>query len=365
MSLIPLEYYTEVYINALLFITLIVVFQTSLNTGYEYSSHSFSKVAGSLALVAVILYMGLRPINGHYFVDMRTYANHFEFVAKGGVLPDRDVGFTLFLTLCTKLMSVEWFFLLCTMLYVIPIYIAVKRWHKDYAFFAFLACIGSFSFWGYGTNGIRAGLATSFFIFALSYRRFFPIMLTFLLLSISFHKSLLLPLLAFAVTFVYNKPKTYLLVWLAAIVLSVAMGSFWESFFAGLGFGNDRFAGYLTSTENAHQFTNTGFRWDFLFYSSVPVIAGCVYIYKYKFKDAFYNQLYNTYVICNAFWIMVIRASFSNRFAYLSWFLMALVIIYPLLKRKMFGLQYSKIGYVLLAYYSFTYAMFYIIQARG
>jgi hypothetical protein len=364
VSLIPLEYYTEVFVNALLLITLIVVFHTSANTGYENNSRMFNNVAGSLVLVSVILYMGLRPISGYYFADMRTYANYFELVARGGTLPDKDVGFTVFLTTCAGLMSVKSFFLLCAVLYVIPLYIAVRRWHKDYAFLALLACIGTFSFWGYGTNGIRAGLASSFFICALSYRKLFPIMLMFLLLSISFHKSMMLPLLAFAVTYIYNKPKTYLLGWCAAIILSAVMGGFWESFFAALGFGDVRFAGYLTSTELAHQFSSTGFRWDFLLYSSVTVIVGYLYIYKFKFQDKFYHQLYNTYVICNAFWIMVIRASFSNRFAYLSWFLMALVIIYPLLKHKMFRFQYSKIGYVLFFNYLFTYAMYYIIQAR-
>ena len=38
------------------------------------------------------------------------------------------------------------------------------------------------------------------------------------------------------------------------------------------------------------------------------------------------------YLTANAFWILVIRSSFSNRFAYLSWFLMAIIIFYPFFK---------------------------------
>ncbi len=190
-------------------------------------------------------------------------------------------------------------------------------------------------------------------------------MLVFLLLSVSFHQSMVLPLAGFAATFIYNKPKVYLIGWFAAIVLSAVMGGFWEDFFSSLGFADDRISNYLNGEGDMSQFSKTGFRWDFLLYSSMAVIIGYIYIAKYKFKDEFYYQLYNTYVISNAFWILVIRAAFSNRFAYLSWFLMAVVIFYPLLKSKMFRLQYAKIGYALFFYYSFTYAMYYLLRARG
>ena len=36
------------------------------------------------------------------------------------------------------------------------------------------------------------------------------------------------------------------------------------------------------------------------------------------------------YILANTFWILVIRANFSDRFAYLSWFIYSAVLIYPL-----------------------------------
>jgi surface polysaccharide O-acyltransferase-like enzyme len=62
-------------------------------------------------------------------------------------------------------------------------------------------------------------------------------------------------------------------------------------------------------------------------------------------------------VFANAFWILVIRANFSNRFAYLSWFMMALVIIYPLLKKEMIKNQYKVLAKVMLIYFAFTFLM--------
>jgi len=94
-----------------------------------------------------------------------------------------------------------------------------------------------------------------------------------------------------------------------------------------------------------------------LFYSAFGVFAGWYFIYKKRFEDPFYNQLLNTYLICNGFWILVIRANYSNRFAYLSWFMMGLVIIYPVLKKQLFKNQHWVIGKIIFAYFLFTYLM--------
>lgn len=365
MLTIPLEYYTEIYYNVILLLVLIVIVHTNSFVGYESSCFVFNRVAVFLTLLFLILYMGLRPVSGALFGDMATYAKQFEYIARGGVMSlEKDIGFSFFLRKSASLMNVNVFFFLCSLLYILPVYLAFTRWHSNYTFWALLIFIASLSFWSYGTNGIRAGIASSFFICALSYRKSIGIMSILFLISVLFHKSMLLPLLAFGLTFINNSSKLYISVWICSIVLSVTMGGFWEHFFASMGFAEDRLAGYLTSTEFADQFTSSGFRWDFLLYSSTAVVAGAVYIYKYHFEDKLYHQIYNTYLLSNAFWILVIRASFSNRFAYLSWFLMAIVIIYPLLKKKMLKYQYSLIGIIILLYFSFTYAMFYIVEAR-
>jgi hypothetical protein len=64
--------------------------------------------------------------------------------------------------------------------------------------------------------------------------------------------------------------------------------------------------------------------------------------------------------MANAFWILVIRANFSNRFAYLSWFLMAVIVFYPFFKMKFFKKQNKVLAYTILGYFGFTYLMFLI-----
>src|SRR5690606_22308445 len=157
--------------------------------------------------------------------------------------------------------------------------------------------------------------------------------------------------------------KLYLWFWVISIPLSLAMGGFWQSLFAELMPGDDhRASTYLTGEVYAEQFSKTGFRWDFVLYSFVGVFAAWYYIFRMKLKDEFYVRLCNTYLLANGFWILVIRANFSNRFAYLSWFLLALVIFYPLLRQLLIKEQHKKIGIYLFLYFGFTFVMNVILK---
>ena len=89
-------------------------------------------------------------------------------------------------------------------------------------------------FWPFGTNGIRNGLGTSLFIFALYFYERKFLMYAIMTLSFGMHNSLIIPIAAFVVSGIYKNPKVYLYIWLAAIPLSLIGGGFWESFF---GFG--------------------------------------------------------------------------------------------------------------------------------
>ena len=66
------------------------------------------------------------------------------------------------------------------------------------------------------------------------------------------------------------------------------------------------------------------------------------------------------YCLCNAFWIMVIRSAFSNRFAYLSWFLYPVVVAYPLVNLEIRDDQDSFTGRILLAYAAFSSFMWFV-----
>ena len=356
MLLISISSYSFFFNNIVLAIVMLTFFHSLTCTYDSYGRvHSINK-SGYFFLFFVVFYVGLRPINGA-FIDMTTYASIFEGVSSGELVdPTGDHGFNLFIQGATKLLNAEGFFLLCAILYIYPMFVLSKEFFNRYWFLGFLTLVTSFSFWAYGTNGIRNGLATSIYLLALATNKKTFICFSLIIISCLFHKSMVIPSLAFALTYYFNYVKSYLFLWGLAIPVSLFSGDYFSTLIADIGFEDDRL-GYLISNANAEEFSRTGFRWDFLVYSSIPVFIGYYFIFIKGFKDLIYNQIYSIYLISNSFWILVINANFSNRFAYLSWFLLPIIIIYPLLKCNIWCNQYRKVSGLIVLHFLFTYIM--------
>jgi hypothetical protein len=150
--------------------------------------------------------------------------------------------------------------------------------------------------------------------------------------------------------------KLYLMYWFLSVVLSVIIGEAVTNLFLVSGLIEDqRMSIYMNMHENSEQFSSTGFRWDFLLYSFLPILVGAYFIFRKKFKDEIYIWIYNIYLFTNAFWVIVIRAEFSNRFAQLSWFIMPLVLIYPFCMKEFWPNQSQKTAWALLLFYAYTF----------
>nr|WP_159447647.1 EpsG family protein [Soonwooa buanensis] len=306
----------------------------------------------------MILYMGQRQIN-YRFGDTVNYNKVYKVMQSGESFKiEKDYFFNYMMLYFSQVMSISGFLQLCSVLYILPCYLFSRKYFGNYWFFAMFMFMASFSFWAYGVNGVRNGLGTSFFLLALVFYQRKWLMYALFMVSYFMHASLIIPIAAFVVSGLYKNPKAYLAIWFLAIPLSLAGGSAWAGFFSSLGFAEDRTQGYLTGGEKYDSsFSQTGFRWDFLLYSASAVFAGWYFIFKKKITDKFYIHLFGTYCIANAFWILVITAAFSNRFAYLSWFLMPAVIAYPMFRYKVWENQYKIFAIVLLLYFMFTYLM--------
>lgn len=355
---IPVELYTSLHYHVLLLVMLIILAHAFVYDVRDQQSLQFFQILGGILTVLMVLYMGQRQINFR-FGDTVGYAKSFKFLQTGGeVKIKKDFVFNYFMMYCSKFMSFRSFMQLVDILYILPCFFFSKNYFGRYWFFAIFMFFASFSFWTYGTNGLRNGLGTAFFIMGLCFYNKKLLMYLWFILAYFMHGSLVIPIAAFVVSGLYKNPKAYLAIWLLAIPLSLAGGSAWSSFFANLGFAEDRTEGYLIGGEKYNdQFSQTGFRWDFLAYSASAVFAGWYFIFKKKITDPFYIHLFGTYCIANAFWILVITAAFSNRFAYLSWFLMPAVIAYPMFRYKIWENQYRVFGIILFLYFMFTYIM--------
>uniref|UniRef100_UPI0040470CE2 EpsG family protein n=1 Tax=Mariniflexile sp. TaxID=1979402 RepID=UPI0040470CE2 len=359
---VPAKIYYEVYINISLAIVIFTLLHTYVLRIEEEKNIIYINTVGYIFFVFLVLYIGFRPYST-YFGDMGVYYRDFMGYMYGGQIDtSQDVFFQYYMKFSSYFLSARGFFVISAFIYIFPLYRISKVFFKEYWFYAFLMFVTSFSFWSYGTNGMRNGLATSIFLLGVSYYKKKFWMIALLIISSQIHETLLLPIIAFFFSHFYNKTKWLLVFWILAIPLSIALGGVWESFFASVGFGDERLSGYLVGKGEIEgaTFSRTGFRYDFLIYSSAAVYTGWYFIFKKKLNDRIYIHLYNTYIICNAFWILVIRANFSNRFAYLSWFMMAIVIIYPFIKMNYFVKHHILIGKIFTVYFLFTYLMFYL-----
>lgn len=220
----------------------------------------------------------------------------------------------------------------------------------------FMMIISSLFFVPYGFNTIRAGLAMSVLFLALSYynkQRLFFIVIA--LCAINIHQSVTLTLVSFLAALLIKKPKMCFSIWLSSIILSFSMGSYFESLFVDM-FENNRANSYLLA-DAENTIYNRGFRWDFIIYSLIPILIGYYYIYKKKYTDNLYTILYCTYLLANTFWILVIRANYTDRFAYLSWALMPIILIYPLINGNLYKHQNYAISLVVLLNVAFTFIL--------
>lgn len=285
-------------------------------------------------MLFVIIAMANVPIL--IYDDKYNYQEKFINTTVAIFVEGKDYGWSLYTFIIKVLLDdADSYFLITAFLYTIGYYIFAKKFIPQGTIFIFLlATFSSFGFLSYGINTIRSGFALSLFLIALTYNKRIFLFTLIATLSILSHKSLALPVFAFILTKYYNSPKTYFVVWIGAFFISLLNIGFITTFFEeNLGSFDERSNAYFIS--DAEKIYNTGFRLDFIEYSLLPIVVGFFYIIKLKVNDIFYLRLFNTYLIVNAFWILMIRMAFTDRIAYLSWFLIPFILLYPLLKYKL------------------------------
>ena len=367
-------YYNTVWQFALLLFTWMLILYY-IGSGEQKmlrsDGHSASQELTILLTIVIIYFLGLRPIYMD-FVDMKMYAETYRLFApkmsyEWPSLSKEWLWVDVFVFFNHNDYTVYSFFLFVEFVYVMGMLLCAVLVTRNNLLMTMMFMITSFSFLPFAENGIRNGMACGLLMVGIclltkkeKIMRFLSLFLMFLAMGI--HRSSMLPIVAsLSSLYLIKDTKTALRFWLASIGISLVAGPLMEQFFTALGF-DDRMERY-TSTDQATMestFSRTGFRWDFVLYSAFPVIMiWYVTLYR-KFRDKTYNVIAITYLLCNAFWMMVIRAAFSNRFAYLSWFIYPLVIAYPLLRMNLWKDQDRRTSIILFFYSGFAFFMFFV-----
>lgn len=310
--------------------------------------------------VLVILFIGLRPVSAA-FSDMLGYADMYNnYIYRDSDIGEKGLWWLAELCHMLDFNSSIWFLVVCAVYYGFTLksakLLSPNNW--DYIFITYLI---AFSTLAYATNGIRNGLATASLLLGMALfltptgnkKHMSLLLFAYAYLT---HKSVILPTVCFFASYYFIDFKKSLFFWIFAIFISLTAGDTVSNFFVGLGF-DDRLDGYLIDVDHTG-FSHAGFRWDFILYSIMPICLGYYILVRKGIHNRIYEVLISTYVLTNAFWVMVIRAQFSDRFAYLSWFMYSIVVAYPLFSVDIWGIKQGRIARnILYAHLSFTIFM--------
>lgn len=366
---IPAWYYQDVYLIITAIFSLAAYIRWS-RLGNEAILHGKNtNWIGLLIFCCLFVYIVGNRSTNPIFGDTYYYSHQYNlFVSGQSGIPETQQGDWLFNTLmfeCSKTMDYHGFFTIVEAGYIFFALWGLARIFGNNTWGAFLFFIGAFSFFSYGVNGIRNGLACSVVILAFSFLmadkpREKIIGLFWCFIAIAIHKSALLPCACMIVSLIIRNPKFSVGLWITSILLYLAAGNSIGEMFASLGF-DDRMANYMNSAEEYAEREKSGFRPDFLIYSAMPIWLGYEVLVKKKIVSKYFPVLFNTYIFANSFWVMVMGAAFSNRFAYLSWFMYPIVLAYPCLKLNVWGERQGKVAALIMAaHIGFTLFMSFI-----
>lgn len=280
-----------------------------------------------LTVLTLIIFIGTRPefvgsdttqyIQGYYFFR----GESFRWVSDAeNLLFDN-----LYAFLGCMDLDIVVFFLIIATIYFSSIAIATKKLfpqNQEIALFSYLVAFSTFS---YATDGIKAGAGAAIFLVALAYRdkKILSIMLT--LASVGFHHSMVVAVYAYIISYFYKNTKMYFYGWVFATLIAIAHIGVFQEIFAS--YADERGKDYLTGAGGFM----TGFRPDFILYSAMPVLVGYIMYIKRNIRNDIYELWLRMYLTTNSVWMLCMYASYTNRIAYLSWFMYPFVLLYPYL----------------------------------
>lgn len=361
-SFVPTYEYTHYFNLFVLFLVLLAFYQSSRAIIFTQSNERLNAAWGCFVAVAIILYMGYRNPTGP-FGDTIGYTHGFWREATSNA-PFRwnwggDWLFYNLMKFFAHHSDVTTFYLFCAAIYVGCLWVAMVRMFGRHYYIPFLVILSMFTFWQYGVNGIRNGMGASMFILAMTFVEKLPIAFLLCFMATGLHKSIFLMAASATLAWFIKNSYLYLAGWVVCVVVSYFIGDVIQTYLGGFGFGDDRFSNYLTYTEEQMRsdgfIVSMTFRWDFILYSLMGVGVGWYFIFKREFQDEYYHWIYNTFLITNSFWVLIIRAAYSNRFAQISWFIMPLVLIYPFMKQRFWKNHERMTGFALILFYAFTF----------
>lgn len=352
-----------IFHNVMLLVLLFSLMGITPNTRYNQVVDIPNSFWSIPLWVFAIWVLGSNPVYLGTWTDRGAYGSAVIHLQQHG-LADVPIGrsgdwlFSVYTYLVGLVTDYKGWFYVTAAIYVGNYLIVARRLTKEYMFVLVVSMLCGFQFYAYGQNTIRAGFSASLILLGISFCNNTKWMLLLFATAFFCHNSMIIPIFALMIAYRFPKEKLFITIWFLAIVISLFAGSTFENFFVG--YVDERRSAYF-SVDAAKTEYNVGFRWDFLLYSSIAVLLGYYYIGRLKFNNQFYRWIYCAYLIANSVWVLVIRVNYTDRFAYLSWFMFPIILIYPVLSKQLYrdvAMQRNNIILVMVCQFSFTYYMY-------
>ena len=360
LNFIPASLYSTIYLFVVSLLTIVVYFQYQSRNGLREFRYSYTDSIGGILVILYAVFIGLRPASGRYFIDMGNYIMNYTVLLEGVPFhfnwgTDNLLFDNLFAWWGSERLGYTSFFLFIAAIYFGAAYLGIRKLFPNHRLAAYLVFLAAFSTFSYATNGIKAGAAASLFILAMGYRENLKVCIPLVLLSWGFHHSMVMVVAGFVLTLFVKNPKYYFAGWVFCFLMAALHITAFQHFFSG--FTTEHGADYLL-TESGVEDNQGGFRIDFILYSAMPVLVGYYAVFKKKMQlSKLYKDLLNLYLALNGIWMLCMYANFTNRIAYLSWFLYPIVLIYPYLQEQWGKARYKTFGLVMLGHLGFTLFM--------
>ncbi|WP_435950491.1 EpsG family protein [Psychrobacter sp. DM8] len=301
-------------------------------------------------LIALTLFAGIRSFrvgtdSWNYTRDFREQLDVYNFKFEELVEPGYQV---LEYALLSVTHSYFWLFISTAFIVVFCYLTIIRKYSVDYWFSVYLfITLGIYPFF---FNGLRQGLAMAIFAFALPFlldKRFIPYLLICLLAAL-FHTTALFMIPFYFLVHLNIAP-------LYKIILTF-VGSFTISgiLIAYIASTNARYEGYVETSDSAGGLFILGF------YLALSLFTLFI-IRLYKIKDESFITLFSFYAIGVAFMtpIAMLGANPSGPQRLLSYFTWTLVLILPVLFKKINNIYITGIGAGLfLIYFILTTSRF-------
>ena len=357
--------YTAAY-HWYIFIVVLAAFFYCLHNEIEVSGSSQVKITMGQHILALCVVIPLIGIFSFFPIDWGTYADREAYMMSFHNLEEYTTRNFIWLFILQTIHAFVdnqiVYFAILSMIYVGFRYVACCNFSPTHKFILFLTIASSFLFFSYGYNTIRSGVASSLLLMAFSMfhkdKMSRAVAMVMMFLSYGIHQSMALPACAFLMAQFVKNTKALIVCWGLAFFVSLFVGSVISEFLGDFVAENayEQAGNYITTVEQSQY--NRGFRIDFILYSALPIALGYYYIVRKGVSDAVYIVLFHTYIIANIFFVLVVRANYVDRFGYLSWMLIPLIIMYPLMTTKIFEKQNVVIAFTLLLNVMFTMMMF-------